>query len=444
MIKSTHKIFDKGELPKEVLADMELFNPEFQKAEMMGLSTRKIPKFVTLYHEAKGKVYVPRNYKLPEEYEPKDYEDKMITGKDIYFNSKIEPREYQIEAIEKLTNTENGILEAGAGRGKTVMCLEAIARVGKPTLVLVHKEFLMHQWKDRIEEFLGEEVGIIQADKCDYEGRKIVIGMIQSLANPEKYPMEMREYFGIVITDEVHRVGSKTWSEVIQIFPARRRWGLTATVKRADGMEKVFISHIGEVVHTIKGESLSPVIYQVKTEAKVNIQPLLNRYTGQILVPRLITTLANDWGRTKLVLRKLAEALKEGRQVLILSDRIAHLKEMKKFVDDHSDFTTMLYIGATKQEDRDKAGEFDAIFGTMSLAKEGLDIPSLDTLFLATPTGSDITVQQSVGRIVREYAGKKQPIVIDFVDEEIGICKSLSHKRRRVYNRLQYKIVDIE
>ena len=440
MIKSTHKIFDKKDIPDNVLQSMMLYNPEYTKAEMLGLSTRKIPQYIHLYKEKDGKVLVPRNYTLPTGYEPEEYIDETIVGIDVRYESRIIPREEQVEAIQALVENENGILEAGAGRGKTVMCLEAIARVGKPALILVHKEFLLHQWKDRAEEFLGEEVGIIQGTRCDYKDKKIVIGMIQSLANPDKYPDEMFKYFGIVVTDEVHRVGSRIWSEVIQLFPARRRWGLTATIKRADGMERVFMAHIGNVLHTIKGENLQPEIYCIGTQAEVNMQSLVNRWSGQINVPKLLTALSEDDERTVLILKNLAQALKGGRQVLVLSDRVEHLKGMKKYVDTHSDFSTMLYIGVTPQEERDKAGEYDVIFGTMSLAKEGLDIPSLDTLFFATPTGSDITVQQAVGRIVREHEGKKQPIVIDFVDSKIGICNGLYAKRKKVYNRLRYPV----
>ena len=96
-----------------------------------------------------------------------------------------------------------------------------------------------------------------------------------------------------------------------------------------------------------------------------------------------------------------------------------------------------------QNRERDKAGDYDLILGTMSLAKR-LDIPSLDTLFLVTPTGSPITVQQAVGRIVREYDGKRQPLVVDFVDELIGICNSLYHKRKAVYRKLNYEIKEID
>lgn len=443
----THKIFKREELPDELLDRMMLFNPEYQKAEMLGLSTRHIPKYIALFKEKDGLVYIPRNYKFPPEFESYDIPpdiDERVDGADVHYTSRIIPRDEQEEAIAKLVETENGILEAGCGKGKTVMALEAIARVGKPALVLVHKEFLLDQWRDRAWEFLGEEVGIIQGSKCDYKGRKIVIGMLQSLANPDKYPKEMFSYFGIIVSDECHRVASRTWSEVIQLFPARRRWGLTATLKRTDGMEVVFKAHLGDVIHTIKGEDLSPVVYAVKTHTFFGVGDLVNRWTGQIQVPKLLTKLSKIEERNDLIHGMLRDALMAGRQVLVLSDRVDHLKGIAKWAKEEiPQFKTMLYIGATKQEERDKAGDYDLILGTMSLAKEGLDIPSLDTLFLVTPTGSPVTVQQAVGRIVREYDGKRQPLVVDFVDELIGICNSLYHKRKAVYRKLGYEIKEI-
>ena len=384
----THKIFKREELPDELLDRMMLFNPEYQKAEMLGLSTRRSQVYRSIQRERRSSLH-STELQVPAKFESYDRPpdiDERVDGADVHYTSRITPRDEQEEAIAKLVETENGILEAGCGKGKTVMALEAIARVGKPALVLVHKEFLLDQWKDRAWEFLGEEVGIIQGSKCDYKGRKIVIGMLQSLANPDKYPEEMFSYFGIIVSDECHRVASRTWSEVIQLFPARRRWGLTATLKRTDGMEAVFKAHLGDVVYTIKGEDLSPVVYAVKTHTFFGVGDLVNRWTGKIQVPKLLTKLSKIEERNDLIHRMLRDALVAGRQVLVLSDRVDHLKELQNGLKTKLQFKTMLYIGATKQEERDKAGDYDLILGTMSLAKEGLDIPSLDTLFLVTPT----------------------------------------------------------
>jgi len=330
----------------------------------------------------------------------------------------------------------------------TVMMLDAISRIGKTTLVLVHKTFLLEQWKDRIEEFLGEEAGVIQGQTCDYEGKKIVIGMLQSLVNYEKYPEELFNYFGVVVTDEVHRISSDTWKQVIQLFPAKRRYGLTATMNRPDGLEVIFKAHIGDVLYRIEGEDLEPDIFAVSTgltNSDVDINKHINRYTKKIHVPKLITTITKQDFRNQLIYSYLSDAVESGRQVLVLSHRVDHLKEMQKWAKEKygNEYSSMLYIGATKREQRKLAGEYDMIFATMSLVKEGLDIPSIDTLFMTTPTGSSVTVQQAVGRILREYPDKKKPFVVDFVDKDIGICQSLFGKRKTIYKKLNYDVTEV-
>ena len=162
---------------------------------------------------------------------------------------------------------------------------------------------------------------------------------------------------------------------------------MTATIKRSDGMEIVFMSHIGNVLHTIKGENLTPEIYCVETQTEVDLRQLVNRWSGQINVPKLITALSEDDERTVLILKNLAQALKSGRQVLVLSERIDHLKGMKKYVDTHSDFTTMLYIGAT-QEEEIKQGIRCNIWDN-EFSQRGLDIFFRYFVF-ATPTGSSL------------------------------------------------------
>ena len=445
---STHKIYPDEALKEEAVEEMKLFNPEYQKHKDLGLSTRNIPKYIYLHNERDGEILVPRHYELSDEVirhgNIDGIIDKTVEGEDVEFDSKIELWDEQKPAVEALVNNENGILHAGCGKGKTVMMLEAIARLGKPTLVLVHKSFLLNQWKDRIEEFLGEEAGVIRQDRCEYKDKKISIGMLQSLVNDGKYPEELFERYGIVVTDEVHRISSRTWKQVIQKFPAKRRYGLTATMERTDGLEVIFKAHIGDVVYRIEGEDLEPEIYAVETgvtHSDVDINSHINQYTKKIHVPKLITTLTQQEHRNHQIKRNIKRAVTSDRQLLILSHRVDHLKELEEWATEElSEYSSMLYIGATKQEKRDMAKQYDMIFATMKLVKEGLDIPSLDTLFLLTPTGSSVTVQQAVGRILREYPDKKKPFVIDFVDEKIDIMGSLFGKRKKIYKKLGYGV----
>jgi superfamily II DNA or RNA helicase len=181
-----------------------------------------------------------------------------------------------------------------------------------------------------------------------------------------------------------------------------------------------------------------PKVLVVDTKTTVDLRAVTQRFSGKLSQPLLINELSTNMERTELILRVLRKALREGRKVLVLSHRLAHLKEMKAEIERTTTFSAMLYIGATKQAERAKAKEFDVIFGQMDLVKEGLDIPELDTLFFATPTGSDVTVEQGTGRILRELEGKKQPIVVDFVDTPIGYCQGLFKKRKKTYQRLKY------
>lgn len=419
-------------------------NQEYYKKLSLGLSTRGILPEIPLYETDECFMYFPRMLgDVVRKNGAVNYDTPISEGQRVKFKYTLVPRKDQVPAIKALVGTDGGILEAGCGKGKTVMAIDAMTRVGVTTLVLVHKDFLMTQWKERIKEFTGEEAGTIQGKICDYEGRKVVVGMIQSLINPEKYPKEMFSYFGLVITDEVHRVGSNEWSKVIRSFPAKKRWGLTATPKRSDHMEGMFKAHIGDIVYMLSGENLTPRVAFIETPSTVNICDILNRYTGLVNIPSLHTVLSKDKVRNKQVLAVLDNALKNERKVLILGDRVEQLEEMVKVCNrNYKGNPAILYVGKTPQAERERAREDSvrAIFGTTSLAKEGLDIPSLDTLMLISPNSSDGTIQQATGRILRACDNKKEPIIIDFYDKNIGVCKSMMERRKRLYARLNYRL----
>jgi superfamily II DNA or RNA helicase len=185
------------------------------------------------------------------------------------------------------------------------MGLEATARVGRTTLVLVHKEFLMEQWAERAKKLLGEDAGIIQVTTWDWKGKKIVIATLQTLySQRDKLSEEFKNYFGLIISDEVHRVSAPTWSQVIGLFPARRRWGLTASPKRADGLEIIFHAHIGEIIYRLEGQALTPTIYMIQTKCFVPTKEYYNRWNNQPNIPKMVTALTvttlADGGRSTM------------------------------------------------------------------------------------------------------------------------------------------------
>lgn len=446
MILAAYKVYKEEDISSEELEFLTIANPAFMQAKRLGVSTRGIPQGLELFERADGLIYVPRNLEV----DSRDTEviDKRVeapaSSMNVIASSMLNPvfEEEQAPAVEALTNTIDGILVAGCGSGKTIIALRAMAELKQRTMVLVHTELLLDQWVKAIGAFLMEEAGIVQGQVCDFKGRNIVVGMVQSLAeNADRYPPELYEYFGLVISDEVHRLSAPTWSKVITRFPAKRRWGLTATVNRPDGLEVVFQSHIGNVVYEMQRKGPDVTVYGVMTPIQVDLEKMENRYTKKVSFPKLISALTQDPERNRAILRLLKRAVESGRKVMVLSDRVAHLKILRASFDKQlPGVTTATITGNVKFDDRVEARNTQVIFATTQIAREALDIPELDTLFMVTPTGSEITAQQAPGRIARAYDDKKDPVVMDFIDHRIPICAALFNRRARVYEKLGYEV----
>jgi len=365
-----------------------------------------------------------------------------------YVPDAVKLRPYQetpVDTMERhLQEHGGGVLEAPCGTGKTVCALEIMRFLGRSTLVLVHKEFLMNQWRERIKEFLpGIKVGVWQRDQMDsgldYD---VVLGMVQSVVSPSReYPPALFNSFGMVVTDEVHRFAAPLWQTAITKFPAKYRLGLTATPKRRDGMEYIFYYHIGNIASQIAHTNRIPTIYKLTLPTQLNRRDYIFPWNGDINTAKLVTLLASSNPRTAYIMARLHEALERGRKVMVLSERREHVEYMlKTFQDDSrfSEFTGSKYMGQMKQVALTEAEGADAIFGTYQMAAEGLDIPDIDTLLMATPkTG----VIQAVGRILRDYPDKKQPVVLDFVDDNIDICRAYWGSRRKKYLSHRYPVV---
>ena len=353
-------------------------------------------------------------------------------------------REEQEPAVQAVIDAleapgRGAILFAPCGKGKTVMGLEMARRLGRKTLVLVHKTFLVEQWVERAQTFLPDlKVGFWQRDQMPSDDDDIVIGMVQSIVNPRReYDPSIYEQFGLVIADETHRYAAPSWQEAISRFPAMYRIGLTATPERKDGLHKVFMLHIGPIVYRMKGHDRVPTIFKVQTKVTLPTKSFMMR-NGNVNTAKLITMLSEIEERTDVACDFAVRAAKTGRKVLILTERVNHSKVMRDKVSDllGDEFDVKLYIGASTEKQRREAAGADVVIGSYAMAQEGLDIPALDTLILATPKTS---VTQSIGRILREAPDKKDPVVIDLVDD-IDILGAYWGARKRLYNKLGYLV----
>jgi superfamily II DNA or RNA helicase len=441
-------------IPKNIVApeDLEIIYKElYLTPSMSGPSygTASDTSF-PVYRESLKKIYVPRFYGI-ERYGIPSQCEIPVSGKviDVIFAKSL--RDYQNEIVDvymkhvsnpichnKHNDGNGGILEVKTGKGKTVIALKIISLMRQKTLIIVHKEFLADQWKERIDEFLpGANVGRIQGTTFDVEGKDIVIGMVQTLYNRE-FPENAFSEFGLTIIDEVHRIGSEEFSKTLLRIVTPNMLGISATVDRKDGLEKLLYMFIGPKIFKDDSISEDPVcvraIEYISTDEEFNL-PIFD-YRGNPMYSSMISKLCNFSHRNDFIVRILRDLITESpcAQIMVL----AHQRKILSYIHDavvHNNIATVgYYVGGTKQVVLKETEEKQIVLATFSMAAEALDIKTLSTLFMVTPK-SDII--QSVGRILR--AKHETPIIVDLVDSH-SIFKNQFVKRRQFYKKNNYRI----
>jgi hypothetical protein len=285
-----------------------------------------------LYKVMHGYVHVPRNWPRARRFiQMNQVEDRRSVGFPIDLKWKGTPREGQEQFWETFLEAldEDGcgaIAQAACGFGKTVVATKIISELNTTTLVVVHKEKLRDQFITACETFLGITPGVIQGPNCDYKGHKICVAMIQSLYQKD-YGQDFYNYWGLVVTDETHRIAAPTFLEAIQKIPSKYRIGLTATPRRGDRMEDVFFWNIGDIGAVGRGRYLDCSVYIVEWSPSFSDEAYFFR--GRPNLGKLITALSKDEARTAMICRLAADAVRKGRKLIILSDRVAHLTDFK-------------------------------------------------------------------------------------------------------------------
>ncbi len=399
------------------------------------------PQPFPVYRESKRKLYIPRFYGLEIYGEP---DDSLIgEGKKINLKFKGELRQKQKPVVEKymkhIKTKSGGLLALHTGFGKTCLALNIISRINLKTIIVVHKEFLLRQWIERIEQFLPDaRVGKIQAKTVDTEDKDIVICMLQSLSMKD-YPKDMFKEYGFMIVDEVHHLGAEVFSRAFYKVVTKYALGLSATIKRKDGLTKVIKWFLGDVVCKIerKGEDnvlVKVINYETNDEEFNNV--VLN-FRGQVNYTGMIKKICEFNRRSEFILKVLSDLLKDNpnQQIMILG----HQKKLLQYLHDairHRTISTVgYYVGGMKEKDLKISEGKKVIIATYAMAEEGLDIKTLTTLIMATPK---VDVTQSVGRILRQK--HKQAIVVDIVDPHMLFQRHFG-KRRTFYKKSKFKIV---
>lgn len=398
-----------------------------------------------LWKESASRLYVPKHFGLCRFGVPGH--DTIPEGADISlsFSGSMRPEQLApVEAFMKASSDpkiQGGIVSLPCGSGKTVIALHLVARVAKKTLIVVHKDFLLQQWMERIAEFLpGARIGIVKAKTIDVRDKDVVIASLQSLSMKE-YDSSLFSDIGLLILDEVHRTGTDVFSRALHKTNVRRSLGLSATVQRKDGMTKVFSWFIGDVVYAIQPRVDSVKVLVTSyydSDPRYNEEPV--GYGGKPNSSRMINNVTEWPDRTQKIVDTILTviATEPGRRVLVLSDRKKQLTDLKLGIDAAgvADLTTGFYIGGMKPAALTASQDCTVILATYSFASEGFDVPGLDTLVMASPKTD---IEQSVGRILRqkESLRVRVPLIIDFTDK-FSMFINQAKKRKTYYRKRGY------
>jgi len=321
----------------------------------------------------------------------------------------------------------------------TTVSLALSAHLKVRTMIVVHKEFLANQWAEKIKEFCPRAtIGRVQGDTFDIE-KDFVIALIQTLClrpegdGPKMFAKNAFDSIGLVIVDEAHHIGAPAFSQFMFKVCPRFTLGLTATPERKDGLTRILYWFLGPEFFRVerKNQAHTRVVPIHYTCDAFKEAPPVSRF-GKINMAGMITTVTELEERNAIIIETARNALKDGRRVLVLTDRRDHCFELQKKFGSN---TAGLYIGGMKEADLEESSRKPIVVATFQLAHEGLDIPALDTVILATPK-SDI--KQSIGRIMREdpkraSGPRNDPLIYDIVDHW-SVLQSMYRKRCVVYN----------
>jgi len=433
---------------RQAAAELTLPNPEYRNLVRRGCSTAGVPEKLAYFGVKDGYVYLPRESAVARLERERSVVNKLELGAParFTFKGKLTGRwSYQQTAVEALAKGTTGVLQADCGAGKTTMLLASLPRIGRATLIVVHTEELLTQWIARIEEFLGipkENVAVIRGPRCNFEGASIGIALLQSLAVKE-YPPAFYRHWGVVAYDEGHHIAAKVWLRAVTKFPSARRYVLSATPTRADGMHKLIHAHVGPVLHVVESPKMPVKVLALEIRIARQRNLFTNVWNRRVNQPKLLTVLASCPLRNQALLRAVQPAMKAGRRVLVISHRIDQLAALHDvFVK--AGYRSGVLAGHVDKADRQRAlAEAQVICAISQYGQEGLDVPSFDTLLLATPISASppaALLQQIVGRIQRYQPDKRMPIVIDPVDLTVKECASWWVQRCRWYRNRGYEI----
>ena len=391
------------------------------------------------------------------------------------FNAVLDPKRGQPTAVDRmvrhLKEHSGGILVAPTGVGKTILGYAIGHRLNTTIGVLVYNKQMVKNWVETAEWLFGlsrDDIGIVQGDRCDL-GKSVTIMMVQSLLSSKPYPEELYSQFGIIVADEVNRFGAPQWNEVMKLFTARYRVGMSADPTRDDGLDKLVSWHFGEIVHKVYIKRPTPDVVQLLYKTSYHVSQYTNSWrrtpSGDPMPDSLKydKLLAEDAGRNRFLVDEMVKMRKRKRKILIFSRLKDHLKLLKSMFEarignvldaivdstgsepseessyllDTETLVTLL-VGGLKPDQLDVAMSGDVIFCTYAFGRDAMNVPHIDTLVLATPPGK---VLQVIGRLRDKGPADRQSLLCLDTYEDVPYAVRKAERRAQTYQDLNSKVI---
>ena len=443
-------------------------NPKYYELVNARKPLYHTPSLVSCYEMTEDYLKLPRGCEdavielLQSNFSAWEEDDQTNAGRTINVSFSGELRPEQKEAVQRLLACNNGVLAATTAFGKTVAAIGMIARRKTNTLILVHSKALLEQWKEEIEKFLiisepepaiEEEkgrrrrkvfspVGLLDGSRNTLHGI-IDIAVFNSALSEDGVKPFVRNY-GMVIADECHHSGAIGYERVLKYLNARYVYGLSATPTRQDGMTPIVFMQCG------------PIRYKSDAKAQMSRQSF-----SRVLIPRFtpfraieekgnalqyLGDLASDRARNELIVQDVVSELNEGRTPIILTKRKDHISILADMLAPFCRNVVQLIGTASAKEKRLAMGRLKSIpeteplivIATGKYVGEGFNYPRLDTLFIALPVAYPNIVQQYTGRLHRDYEGKTEVRVYDYIDIHVPVIANMYGKRLKCYAPIGY------
>lgn len=445
-------------------------NPEFYKNKRLGYSNYYNFSAVYLGKDVDGYIQVPRGLRerIIEECNKAgimtDLSDQRETGHPIRVSFKGDLRTQQELAAERLLAYSDGVLSAATAFGKTVVCSYLIAERKVNTLILLQSKDLLHQWVDELNKFLdiNEEppeyetktgrkkkrdsvIGVLHGNKNTLTGI-IDVAMVGSMYSQGKYH-ELINSYGMVIMDECHHAASNTSMALLQKINAKYVYGVSATPKRGDSLDKIIYMLLGPLRHRFtaleRAQEQGIGHYFVPRYTRV-----VDTADSKNDINKAYKLISSSKVRNEMIVGDVKESIAQNRTPVILTRSKEHAKLLFDMLKGQADHVFLLYGDNSDKENADiriklkqvPMKENLILIATGQKIGEGFDFPRLDVLMLAAPVSFEGRLEQYVGRLNRDYDGKEAVYVYDYIDVHMRFFNKMYGKRLRTYKKTGFSL----